>query len=58
MAGVVFTGAEVTGSPTSLSLSHRRMEKELCLLDMKIERQAAMAIAISIWNRRRIRDEV
>jgi hypothetical protein len=29
MAEVVFTGAEVAGSSTSLSFSHRRMEKDL-----------------------------
>jgi hypothetical protein len=28
MAEVVFTGAEVAGSSTSLSFSHRRMEKD------------------------------
>jgi hypothetical protein len=41
MAEVVFTGAEVAGSSTSLSFSHRRMEKDLHLLNMRIERQVA-----------------
>ena len=58
MAEVVFTEAEVAGSSASWSFSHRSMEKDLHLQNMRIERQVAMVIAISTWSRRRIRDEV
>ena len=41
MAEVVFTEAEVAGSLASWSFSHRRMERDLYLLNMRIERQVA-----------------